>query len=270
MTARAGTSLALRIIAVSAGVAAVTVVGVRVLPLNSATIGFAFLLLVLSIASTWGFVEAACASVLSTLAFNFFFLPPVGTFTIADPQNWVALFTLLTTSLVASRLSAAARERASEAFNRQQDLERLYSFSRSILLIDSRQHLTGSWRLNSLLFSDSPASFCTIAEQRRLCRAGPEEFEGLDEQLRDSALNGTSFSDALKNRTITAVRLGAEPIASLALQGSPMSDAVVQGIANLVAIGLERAKAQDLAHRSRSLVKAKNFGRHSSMLWRTS
>jgi two-component system sensor histidine kinase KdpD len=61
-------------------------------------------------------------------------------------------------------------------------------------------------------------------------------------------LNGTSFSDARRNRTITAVRLGSEPIASLALQGPHMADSVLQGVANLVAIGLERARAQDLAH----------------------
>jgi two-component system, OmpR family, sensor histidine kinase KdpD len=46
---------------------------------------------------------------------------------------------------------------------------------------------------------------------------------------------------------ITAVRLGSEPIAGLAIQGAQMPDALRQGIANLVAIGLERARAQDLA-----------------------
>jgi two-component system sensor histidine kinase KdpD len=60
-------------------------------------------------------------------------------------------------------------------------------------------------------------------------------------------LQGTSFGDAQHNRVITAVRLGSEPIAGLALQGAQMPDAVLQGIANLVAIGLERARAQDLA-----------------------
>ena len=49
-------------------------------------------------------------------------------------------------------------------------------------------------------------------------------------------------------RVITAIRLGAEPIASLALQGARMPDSVLQGIANLIAIGLERARAQNLAH----------------------
>ena len=57
-----------------------------------------------------------------------------------------------------------------------------------------------------------------------------------------------SFSDVQLNRIVTAIHLGSEPIASLAVQGARMPDSVLQGIANLVAIGLERARAQDLAH----------------------
>src|SRR5690349_17681655 len=126
---------AVRLLLSLAAVAAVTFVAYKVIPVNATTVGFAYLLLVLLIASTWGFVEAAVASVAGTLVFNFFFFPPVGTFTIADPQNWVALFSFLTTSLVASRLSAQVKRRAFDAIERQQDVERLYTFSRAILLI---------------------------------------------------------------------------------------------------------------------------------------
>ena len=70
----------------------------------------------------------------------------------------------------------------------------------------------------------------------------------MDSQLREAALQGTAFADPQRKHVITAVRLGSKPIASLALQGARMADSVLQSIANLVAIGLERAKAQDLAH----------------------
>ena len=59
------------------------------------------------------------------LAFNYFFLPPVGTFTIADPQNWIALVTFLAVSLVASNLSAVARARTDEVQARRLELARL-------------------------------------------------------------------------------------------------------------------------------------------------
>jgi len=66
--------------------------------------------------------------------------------------------------------------------------------------------------------------------------------------LRQAAVQGSVFADADRKRVIVAVRLGSEPIAGLALQGILMTDSVLQSVANLVAIGLERSKAQELSH----------------------
>ncbi len=237
----------LRLLLSLAGVASVTLIAHSMVSVNATTIGFAYLLLVLIVASLWGFFESALASIAATLAYNYFFLPPVGRFTIADPQNWVALFSFLTTALIASRLSVEAKHRALDAVARQQDLERLYTFSRAILLIDDTEpfpkqlvrKLAEIFELNAVvLFERSTEEFY---------RAGPSDLDGLNEPLRDAALQGASVDDAVHNVVITAVRLGSEPIAGLALQGGRMADAVLQGIANLVAIGLERARAQDLA-----------------------
>jgi len=242
---------ALRLVASLAGVALVTFAGYRLFPVNATTIGFAYLLLVLILASLWGFFEASVASFAATLTFNFFFLPPVGRFTIADPQNWVALFSFLTTALIASRLSGEVKRRAMDAVERQQDLERLYTFSRAILLIDHTEPFPK--QLVQKLADIFELSAAVLYERRaeEFYRAGPSDFDDLDDQLRDAALQGTSFADSKHQRMITAVRLGSEPIAGLALQfssdGSQMPDAMLQGIANLVAIGLERARAQDLS-----------------------
>src|SRR5262245_5670430 len=113
----------LRLFISVAGVAFITFIAVQWIPVNATTVGFAYLLYVLVIASTWGFLEALVSSIAATLCFNFFFLPPVGTFTIADPQNWVALFSFWATSLIASRLSTKARRRELDAVERRQDLE---------------------------------------------------------------------------------------------------------------------------------------------------
>src|SRR2546423_13388611 len=83
---------------------------------------------------------AMTSAVVGALAFNFFFLPPVGTFTIADPQNWIALVAFLAVSLVATNLSAVARARTQEAVARRDELGRLFDLSRDVLLItDSQQ-----------------------------------------------------------------------------------------------------------------------------------
>jgi two-component system sensor histidine kinase KdpD len=240
-------SRTIRLLSSLAGVVLVTWIGASLVPVNATTIGFAYLLLVLVIATIWGFLEALIASIIATLSFNFFFLPPVGRLTIADPQNWIALFSFLSTAVVASRLSAEAKQRTLDAIARQRDLERLYSFSRAILLIDKTEPFPK--QLVRRLAEIFELTAVVLYERRteEFYRAGPSDFEGLDDQLRDAALQGTSFADPQHQRTITAVRLGSEPIAGLALQGPVMPDPVLQGIGNLVAIGLERARAQDLA-----------------------
>jgi two-component system, OmpR family, sensor histidine kinase KdpD len=239
---------ALRLLASLAGVGAITWIAYGVIPVNATTVGFAYLLFVLVIATTWGFLEATLASIVATLTYNFFFLEPKLTFTIADPQNWVALFAFLATSLLASRLSTKARQRTMDALERQRDLERLYTFGRAILLIDDKEpfakqlaiRLAETFELDAVALYDS--------RTRELYRAGPSEFDGMDSQLRDAAVLGTSFADHERKRIITSVRLGSAPIASIAIQGARMPDSVLQSIANLVAIGLERAKAQELGH----------------------
>jgi two-component system, OmpR family, sensor histidine kinase KdpD len=219
----------------------------HVFPVNALTAGFAYLLLVLVVASTWGFVEASILSIAATLVLNFFFLPPLRTFNIAETRNWVALFTFLSTSLIASRLSTIAKQRALDAMERQQHIERLYSFSRAILLIDNSESFPELMirKLADIFQFD----FVMLYDRRTQAfyRSGPSNIEGLEKQLRETALNGRRGSSG-HSSTFTPVRLGSDPIASLAIQGVNVTDSVLQGIANLVAIGLERARAQELAH----------------------
>ena len=76
---------------------------------NATTVALCFLVVVLSVAATARLWIAVATSIIAMLALNFFFLPPIGTLTISDPQNWIALFAFLAVSLVASNLSAVAR-----------------------------------------------------------------------------------------------------------------------------------------------------------------
>lgn len=94
--------------------------------INSTTVALALLLAVLFAAALWGSRPALLASVVGVLCFNYFFLPPVHTFTIADPENWVALAAFLITAVTAGALSARARRRAEEAEAGRREIERLY------------------------------------------------------------------------------------------------------------------------------------------------
>lgn len=106
--------------------------------INSTTVGFVFLLLVLFVAIFWGSIPALLASILAMLCFNFFFLPPVHTFTIADPQNWVALTAFFITALAVGQLSARAKRRAEEAEAGRVENRRLYEELRDTFEIASQ------------------------------------------------------------------------------------------------------------------------------------
>jgi K+-sensing histidine kinase KdpD len=93
---------------------------------NSTTIALAFLLVVLFVAILWGSRPALLASVLGMLCFNFFFLPPFYTFTIAESQNWVALTVFFITALAVGQLSARAKRRAEESEAGRREINRLY------------------------------------------------------------------------------------------------------------------------------------------------
>jgi two-component system sensor histidine kinase KdpD len=215
----------------------------RLVPLNAATAGFCYLVAILLIATKGGLVEATIASIAAVLCFNFFFLPPIGTFTISDPQNWIALFAFLATSLTASQLSARARMRALESEERRNEIERLYSLSRALLLIDTSRPIA-----NQIVYQIfTTCGFAGIALYIRstgeLYRAGLEQAE-VEDRLRESAVRSAVLKDESSDLMVTPIRLGGEPIGSLALSGGEFSDAALQSLVNLVAIGLERAHAQ--------------------------
>ena len=99
---------------------------------NAATVALCYLLVVLFVAASASLVTAIVVSIAATLALNFFFLPPIGTLTIADPHNWIALVAFLIVSIVASQLSTSARTRAREALDRRLELTRLFDLTRDI------------------------------------------------------------------------------------------------------------------------------------------
>jgi len=251
----AGARQAARIIAVHVAIviaiiAAITWVGYGLLPVNETTAGFAYLLAILFIAARWGLAESITASLTAVLAYNFFFLPPIGKFTIADPQNWVALFAFLATAITASHFSRQAKMRALEAMDRQKEMETLYAFSRSILLIQPSQPVAKQLAMQIAQTFNASAVALYDRESGQTYHSGPEDFPDPDDQLRKAAVEGTFFRDDATRSLITSVRLGAQPIGSLGLRGADLSDSALQGLANLVAIGLERNRALASASRA--------------------
>jgi len=94
--------------------------------INSTSVGLIMVLVILLVAIFAGSSSAFLASIAAMLCFNYFFLPPIGALTIADPQNWVALFVFLVMALTVGQLSARVKRRAREAEASKREIERLY------------------------------------------------------------------------------------------------------------------------------------------------
>jgi two-component system sensor histidine kinase KdpD len=91
-----------------------------------------FLTAVVGVAVRCGLWPSLLASVLASLCYNFFFLPPLYTFTIAEPTNVAALFFFTVVAVIVSQLAARVRTQADAAMNRARTTEALYSFSRKL------------------------------------------------------------------------------------------------------------------------------------------
>jgi two-component system sensor histidine kinase KdpD len=260
--------------------AALTLICVRWLDVsNAATVSTSFLLVVLVVAATSRFWVAAVTSIVAMLFFNFFFLPPVGTLTIADPHNWVALFAFLTVSLVASNLSAKAGARAQEAIGRRDDLARLFDLSRDVLVMtDSQEAISILARSVARRFD---LEFVAIALPRE---AEWDVFEGGARTLPlDTQQWSTAFAAAQSlefdayaptyagHRRLTAdgqtirlvpLRVGTKPIGLLAVAGRPIEPGTLDTLASIVAIAIERAhfleerKEAELTRQSEALKTA--------------
>jgi len=100
-----------------------------------------FLTAVLFSALRYGSWPSIFASLLSVAAYNFFFLPPIYTFTIADPANVLALIFFLIVALIVSNLTAQKQRQSEAMAGRAKTTAELYAFSRKIAAIGSLEDL---------------------------------------------------------------------------------------------------------------------------------
>ncbi|MGB9236151.1 MAG: DUF4118 domain-containing protein, partial [Terriglobales bacterium] len=186
----------------------ITFVGFRWLHFNATTVALAFLLGVLGISAFYGLRHAIFMSFLATLAFNYYFLPPVGTLTIADPQNWIALFAFLATAVAASELSARAKRGERTAVERRRELERLYAFSQLLLSSDKAAELLNVVPRYIVESFSIRSSAIALSSRADVYRSGPT-VDGLDaHDLQLVALRGELHFNAAAQTAFMPLRIG--------------------------------------------------------------
>jgi two-component system sensor histidine kinase KdpD len=240
-----------RWITAAAGLCAIVAV-YRLWPqVNPTTVALSLLLLILALAAKWGLRYAVVISIAAAALFNYYFLPPIGTFTIADTQNWVALFAFLGTAIVASQMSNRIQEEAERAKAGKREVEILFQLSRELLQTQNVAELLNAIPhcVATATGASEAALYLIDGEKLYLSKgSGAEELQSLDLETaarlpRITLVDGREWS-------LVPMRVGVRPRGVLAIKGGSISEATLEALGGVVSIGIDRAEALENVARS--------------------
>jgi two-component system sensor histidine kinase KdpD len=226
----------------------ITVAGIaflyrRVLLVNQTTVALSLLLAILAVSAVWGMAVSVFMSIVAMLVFNYEFLPPIGKFTIADPQNWVALGAFLVTSIVGSQLSARIRRQADEAHSRRREIERLYKFSQKLLGEGNVIQLMNAIPNYIVESFEAGAAELFLPQKDKFYRSGYGAAHLDEEKMKTTFLRDEITIEPQQSVYFVPVHLGVKPIGSLGISGARLSRQTLDAVGSMVAIAVERARA---------------------------
>lgn len=229
------------------GTALVTFLG-RATHLNPNAVGFAYLIVVLMTSIRAGLFGGMVTSIAATLCYNFFFFPPLYTFTIHEPSNWVALAAFLVTSVAVSRLVIAARVEAERAEQRRTELASLYGLSVELFTATNRAgalgeaagralSLMGAREGGLVLFEGSPY------RQNVVWWTGhkPDEIEDLIAGI-GRHKEPLEFPSPLGRDVYLPLLVGEKTTGALVARGTKASLPALVSAARLVSLAVERER----------------------------
>jgi two-component system sensor histidine kinase KdpD len=215
----------------------------HVLLVNQTTVALTLLLAILAVSAVWGMAVAVFMSVAAMLVFNYEFLPPIGHFTIDDPQNWVALGAFLVTSIMGSQLSARIRREADEAHSRRREIERLYKFSQKLLGEGNVIQLMNAIPNYIVESFEAGAAELFLPQKEKFYRSGYGAAHLDEEKMKTAFLRDEMTIESQQSAYFVPVRLGVRAIGSLGISGARLSRQTLDAVGSLVAIAIERARA---------------------------
>ena len=240
---------AVRFSLVVAAIGVITAIDFR-LHVNSTTVALTFLVAVLLVSAYWGLSYALVLALGATAAFNFYFLPPVGTFNIADPQNWVALFAFLITAVVAGNLAERARRDAEAAKQGRREVELLYDLSQRFLVSENELELLNALPLSVQETFSVRSVAMMVADRPSVYRSSPDA--GVDENLlRLTLLRGEPTVQA--GTAYVPLRLGVRTVGALAVSGYELSRETLDAMGSLAGLAIERTRALEALGRNQAM-----------------
>jgi len=208
-----------------------------------ATVGFIYLLGVVIATITYGVWQAIFLSLLAVSCLNYFFIPPIWSFTVSDSRDWIALVSFQVCALVVSRLSSREQKIARDANYQRIQMKKLYELSRGILLFDLH-HPPGLQLVQSIrrIFqADDVAIF--DANSVLLNHEGSWSTE--EQQIaKTTYLTDHNEDDHDTRTTQRVIRIGNTSIGAMAIRGE-VDPLIANSIVSLTAIAFERHRSYE-------------------------
>lgn len=229
---------------VSTGVTAgIVAVYFRRVPANETTVALTFLVAILLVAANWGLRHAVYLSIVSAAALNFFFLPPVLTFTVGDGRNWIALLAFLITGIVASHLAEKARQQSEVSRDRQREAERLSEFSQQMLVTGNVVDLLKQLPEMIARTFNLASAVVYVRDKDSTYRSSLDHTVLTTAELREASFGASPLQDVARGVTVVPISLGARPIGAVGVAGTDISIEAIEAVSGLAAIAIERANA---------------------------
>jgi two-component system sensor histidine kinase KdpD len=229
--------------------AVLTTVGLAMTSARETTAGMVFLVVVVVTATQAGLAISLYSALLCAISFDYFFLPPIHTLTLAGPQEWVSIITFAVSSLVAGRVAERARIQKEQAEQRREDVERLYQLSQEMMLHEDSVGLIRNLpALVSKIFAlegvvlyvrDRDQFVSTVAELTELFKANLREIAG-------GAHATIAQQDGFEAH---ALMVGMRAVGALAWRPANLSREVATAVSAQVGIALTRAIAIEASAR---------------------
>jgi two-component system, OmpR family, sensor histidine kinase KdpD len=221
------------------------------------TAGFSYLLVVVTVALTYGIWQATFISLVAVSCLNYFFIPPILSFVVSDERDWAALVSFQVSALLVSRLSSREQRMARDANYQRIQMKKLYELSRGILLFDL--HHPPGRQLVQLIRR------IFLADDVAIFDAGPAllDHEGSwsdeEQQTAKSAYFTDRNEDDPESRsTQRVIRIGNMAIGAIAIRGD-IDPLIANSIASLAAIAFERHRSYEKEARAESAQQAEQL-----------
>ncbi len=223
--------------------AVLTTVGLAMAGARATTAGMVFLVVVVVTASQAELVIALYSALLCAISFDYFFLPPLRTFNLAGPQEWVSILTFAVSSVVAGRVAERARRQKEQAEQRREDVERLYLLSQEMMLNEDAAALIRDLpSMMGRIFSVGSVVLF-VQERDQFVSTETELPEMFKANLREMTGGGNPAVAAQDGFEAHALMVGMRAVGAMAWKPSSLSREVATAVCAQVGIAITRAIA---------------------------